>query len=458
MKETVEKLKSIDKEVIKKWLITYLPYMVYFVLTTILVKGMYLSGDDNYFVTVLRDNTLFNWISTRYNTWSSRIILEGIMVTLLHSGIRIWKVFNIAIFMILPYALNKLLNTKNDIKLKWLICLVAFLIPADCYGDAGWVATSMNYFWPLAFGLLTFIPLKKNICNEKMNAYEIILYTISCIIACNQEQMAGVLAIAYFMLIVYNLIKKKEIDKTIILYFAIIIVSLIFILTCPGVDERNVSEINTWFPTYGELNLIDKVELGIVSMMRYISVRGRLVSICFTALIMYAVFVTNKNKWCRLAGIVSFIGSMPLNILNKLISANFEIAKNSIDWFNTSTMGFSQFANKNIMMYLIILLYYIIVLGCITLSLYLIFKNTHKSIISISILGLGVISRMVMGFSPTVYASQERPTIFLYAAFIVLIIYIWKHLEEIEKNKNIAYFGVMLISIASYLKNLIAIY
>ncbi len=65
---------------------------------------------------------------------------------------------------------------------------------------------------------------------------------------------------------------------------------------------------------------------------------------------------------------------------------------------------------------------------------------------------------MVMGFSPTVYASQERPMIFLYASFIVLIIYIWKHLEEIEKNKNIAYFGVMLISIASYLKNLIAIH
>lgn len=457
MKETIEKLKNINKEVIKKWIISYLPYMVYFVLATILVKRMYLSGDDNYFVTVLNDNSLFNWISIRYNTWSSRIILEGIMVTLLHSGIRIWKVFNIAIFMILPYALNKLLNTKNDLKLKWLICLVAFLIPADCYGDAGWVATSMNYLWPLAFGLLAFIPLKKNISNEKMNAYEIVLYAISAIIACNQEQMAGVLAIAYFMLIIYNIIKKKKIDKTIILYFAIIVLSLIFILTCPGVDQRNISEINTWFPTYGELNLIDKIELGIVSMMRYISVRGRLVSICFTALIMYAVFVTNKNKWCRLVGIVSFIGSMPLNIINKLTPENFEVVKNSIYWFNAPNMAFSEFANKNIIMYLIIL-YYIIVLGCITLSLYLIFKNTHKSIISISILGVGVISRMVMGFSPTVYASQERPTIFLYASFIVLIIYIWKHLEEIEKNKNIAYVGVILISIASYLKNLIAIH
>ncbi len=60
MRETIEKLKNIDKELVKKWIISYLPYIVYFVLATILVKRMYLSGDDNYFVTVLNDNSLLD--------------------------------------------------------------------------------------------------------------------------------------------------------------------------------------------------------------------------------------------------------------------------------------------------------------------------------------------------------------------------------------------------------------
>lgn len=441
---------------IKNLFIKYLPFIVYTILIVILHLKMSVTGDDKYFITVLKDTSLFDWLTNRYNTWSSRVILEGIMVTLLYFGHNVWKIFNIAVFLILPYALKKLFNDKNDIKFNWLICISTFLIPASCYGDAGWVATSMNYMWPLAFGVLACVPIKKNLNNQNLTVLEKIITIISIIIASNQEQMAGILTIIYTITIIYNLIKKKN-NMWIIVFEILILLSLSFILTCPGNSVRQISEIQTWFPAYDTLNLIDKVQLAITSMMRYITLKGRIVFIATTMIIMIAVFLTNKTKLFRIISLIPFIGSMPLNFLNKIIPDSLWVVKDAIIRFNAYEVVINASTYNNILLY-IIFAYYIVILGSVIISLYAIFKNISKSIIPILIFGLGIISRMVMGFSPTVFASAERPTIFLYASFIGLILYIWKYLKDIGKDNRFIEYIIIIISLISYGKNFFSIF
>lgn len=445
-----------NKKQIKDKFVKALPFIVYSILVIVINLKMSMVGDDVYFSGVLQGNNLFNWIFERYNTWSSRILIEGIMVTLLNIGFNFWKVLNIGVFIILPYAIRKIFNSKNDTKIDWLICMSLFLIPSSCYGDAGWVATSMNYLWPLAFGLLACIPIKKNFSDEKMTKWEIAISCISLIIACNQEQMAGILAITYIGTLCYNLIKKKS-NKIIIFYAILILANLLFIFTCPGNSKRKVSEIQTWFPEFATFNIIDKAQLAINSMMRYIVIKGRIVFMVMTAVIMYAVFITNKSKIFRTIAVVQFIGSIPLNIVNKFIPQGLFAVKDTINQFGLEKLVIDSNTYSNVLLYLM-LLYYVIILGCIIVSLYGIFKNTNKSIISISILMLGLVSRLVMGLSPTVFASAERTTIFLYTAFIILIVYIINYLKENQKNIIPIYYGTIAASLVSYIRNVMSIF
>ncbi len=444
------------KKQIKEVLIKISPFIVYCILVIFIHIKMSIWGDDKSFSIVLQEYKLFDWISIRYHTWSSRIIIESMMVILLSIGFNIWKLFNIVVFLILPYAIKKIFNSKDDIKINWIIYLTIFLIPASCYGDAGWAATSMNYLWPLTFGLLSCIPIKKNFTNEKMGKVEIVVSSISLMVACNQEQMAGILAIIYVTTLCYNLIKRKN-NKVIILNLIIVLANIIFIITCPGIDKRKISEIQHWFPNYVTLNLIDKAQLAITSMMRYIVIKGRIIFMVMTTVIMCAVFITNKSKVCRNIAIIQFIGSIPLNIVNRIIPNGLYIIKDTINQFGETKLVINPTTYDNLLLYIMIV-YYVIILSCIIISLYSIFKNTNKTMIAISILILGLISRLVMGLSPTVFASAERTAIFLYATFMILIIYILKHLKENGKKIAPLYYGTIVVSLISYIKNLIAIF
>lgn len=436
-----------DKKQIKNFILKILPFAVYTILIIIMHRKMIAFGDDAYFATVLQNDNLFNWIIERYNNWSSRIFIEAIMVIILNLGFKVWAIFDIAVFLLIPYAIRKIFNQKKDTKIDWLICMVLFCIPINCYNSAGWTSTLLNYLWPLAFGLLLCIPIKKNFNNEKISIIENIVFIISIVISANQELMAGILAILYIAILCYNIIKKKR-NNYIILYTILIALSIIFITCCPGNYVRNTSEIQTWFPNYIMFNFIDKIQLAIISMMKYISIDGRIISILMSVIIVYGVFVTNKSKFCRSIAIIQFLGNIPLRFVSKVIPNNIA---NNIEIFNSTNLVINPFSYDNIMIYLVFV-YYIIILGCIGISIYSIFKNTNKSIIALSVFSLGLISRMAMGISPTVYASAERTSLFLYEAFAILIVYILKDLKEQGKNINIMYYGTIFTSVINYVR------
>ena len=99
------------------------------------------------------------------------------------------------------------------------------------------------------------------------------------------------------------------------------------------------------------------------------------------------------------------------------------------------------------------------ILGAIITSIYLIFENTLKMIIVEIIFLAGFFSRMIMSFSPTIYASGTRTFIYFYFAMIVCgaLIYnnISENIEE-EKQKNILFY-IGIVAAVNYLQLLINI-
>ena len=81
--------------------------------------------------------------------------------------------------------------------------------------------------------------------------------------------------------------------------------------------------------------------------------------------------------------------------------------------------------------------------------LYLIFENNDAKGLAMIIFLAGIASRVILGFSSTVFISGERTSFFLYYAFIILSVLILKEMKRQKMDiKNICavYSSISLLS------------
>lgn len=369
-------------------------------------------GDDTWFKTAL-DNGIFNYISNRYNTWSSRIIIEIIMIYLLQLPSFIWGLLDSAIITLIAYSITKLFSIKNN----WLSVILVCIYPLYEMCGAGWYATTLNYLWPLAFGLISLFPIKNAIDGKKENKYMYPIYLFSTLFACNQEQMCAIIFCFYIILLIY-LYKNKKINKLILFQFILSFISLIFILTCPGNDLRNVSEIQSWYPNYEYFGLIAKIFLGIVTTFIYSVYNLNTVIFIFSILLPIFVFKKNKSKIVRTISVIPFIIYCWVNLFSSIFYSLFpkigeliEISK-----IYASSPESINLCPSSIFIFVISFLFFFSIL----FSIYKIFEKEQKYLFCLIFLA-GFASRVIMGFSPTVYASGMRTFLFLDFSVIMII-------------------------------------
>lgn len=86
------------------------------------------------------------------------------------------------------------------------------------------------------------------------------------------------------------------------------------------------------------------------------------------------------------------------------------------------------------------ILIYIGIILCLFISLILIFKKSKKTLLAIIVLGAGICSRILIGFSATVWASGDRTCFCLMISMIVICLLILEHNDEksIQKFVNLA--------------------
>ena len=113
-------------------------------------------NDDEYYSKVLIDNNIFDYLKIRYNTWSSRIVIEFFLL-LVSSKRILWRLINVAIMVLGAISISKIFPYKKLKDLNWIICALILCIPANLYNSAGWIATTSNYSWTLFLGLFSLL-------------------------------------------------------------------------------------------------------------------------------------------------------------------------------------------------------------------------------------------------------------------------------------------------------------
>lgn len=401
-------------------------FFIYFIVILILHLTTNKIGDDLEFAKYLNDKSLPEFLKFRYNTWTSRLIIEAILSVLAGKvPFIVWKIADSFVFLSMSVLISKLINKENNGLYNVIICSLVSLLSYTIYSEAGYMATTINYIFPFTCLLYSLYVVDKIVNNKKVRV-GYVLSIITTIIACNAEQACLIFFGFAVLIIGYLIINKKFKAKHLFIVFLILIclAELIFIATCPGNDQRNIYETEHRYQEFANFGIVEKCYLGIASAGKYI-VEQRLIFTIFSFLLMIVTFMKSKNQIYRFMSVLDFGFFVTISTFKEITLNIFPKLTKFYDIFGAEQIYGGSIGLSNIAC-LLVFLY-------LSLSmLFLLFKlYKDKPLYSVIFLA-GLLSRFIMGFSPTVFASGSRPTIYLFYGVSMLstILYI-----DIDKNK-----------------------
>ncbi len=385
---------------------------------------------------------IFDWAfyKGRYIEWSSRLILEFFVVAFLKLPSIIWRVLNSGVLVLLGVALSELFVEKNQKVFNWFIVFLLFLFPLREMLSAGWVTISINYIWPLTFGLLALIVVKKIILDKKIWVIEYFLSGLLLIFAVNQEIMAVILGIVFLVSAVY-LILNKRFHWFIVLGFVLCLGSIIFTLTAPGNHLRQQAEIR-WFIDFNYISFVEKLEIGISSTLAHYVFNFNFLFFIFSSLLAIANFSKYKDLLYRVFALIPLVMSMVFGngfyvIVDRLFP-HLATIDTEITQYGLITLGNFTRIQSYIPLFLLLMTAFVILI-----LIYINFGNTWKSTIALGVLILGLISRLILAFSPTIWSSGIRTHFLMITSIIICSIMIF---QDLAKRKSGQFIDNLLIA------------
>jgi len=426
-------MSKVNIETLKK----HLPYIVFFICVLGYCLTATIMVDDIWFRNTMLDTNIFSFVSSRYSNWTSRVIIEFFLGLLASSNINIWKIINMFVLLLIPYSISKMFNKEKNYKFEWLIILFIFLYPIADMKEAGWMATTLNYFWPLSFGLFSLSTLMDLVKGKKVSKTKYILSTILLIYATNAEQMCclifGFFALA---LIYFKFIKKGKIPVYVYIGLILSILSLISIYLCPGNDVRMEKEIETWYPEFNSFGLLSKISMLFLATAS-ILLKNWIIISSLSVLFCFAICKTNTSK---LTKIISILNAIFINIIIKVRDYKmFNTFFNNINYKGVLIDKNNLFDIDRLLPF-IFSIYLVFIFG------YLIYKLFgKKNPLPLIIYVAGFLSRFIICLSPTIFISGSRTMIYYYFSMIIEMFLSYKSVDKLMNKKEILALWLILI-------------
>ena len=332
----------------------------------------------------------------RYMTWSGRVIIEAIMVkTINHEYV--WRFIMPVCLFILCHSICKISSTKKNPSpiLTLLMMLIFFLMPQKTYNEgAFWITGFYNYLLPISLGFYAISVINK---TDESSSIEKLLSLLSLPVACSNEQM-GITIVIYLVISLAITRNVKPYNAT----FALIaLLSFSFLMLAPGNKIRLLGESRR-IPEFYDFGLLDKIGLGIdrfSSMINSNSYLLLLLSILLVALYLLENHShLNKFGVCSISIIIAFQITKELGLIPNQFMGNGDWS----DW-----VFYTRYSAS--------LIFYVSLIYLATHILNE--KNYHIALAAIIFAPATVI---MIGFSPTVYASADR-VLFMFECLILLV-------------------------------------
>ena len=422
------------------WIVFFAFFFI--ILIIHLLAGRQLQADDVSFHNSWFESgfNLIEWLKTRYATWSSRILIEFVMMILLQIPSTLFCIINSLVITTAAYLIYRLFAPKGDNKTvsSIIVCLLWLCIPFKLYTSVGWIAGSLNYVWPLTALLVALLPLKKLAENVHPTWHNYGISIICAIFATQSEQTVIILLVVSVAFLIHSFVYKKSHVYTYILLL-ISIIGALFVFLCPGNIIRTVQETATWFPEYVNFTLIDKFDLSFSAVTWNYYYNIPIFALLISSLSFIIVMQKNKSWLARIISVYPLIFTVFILVLFEQDSFSiFSIHGDGI--YSEGHLSLSRF-----LFYSALLLSFCFLI----IDTYLIFKNKIQTLIGVGILLLGFASQAILGFSPTVWASGERTGFIMFISICAMFIFLLNSWDFKSKQSSTT-LVVILSCIAGY--------
>lgn len=368
-------------------------------------------GDDPWFLDMANQTNLIEYLVTRYNTWTSRLIIESLMLILLKLPSFVWIILDSLIFMLIYYSMIKILHAKNKSIVQLIVFCLLIFFPFGIFGEAGWYATTINYAWPLACGLYALSFINDFFHENKVSCIRCCLLIICIIFATNQEQMCALVFGFYFIFLVYQYITQKHINKLALFVLLFSGTMILFHLTCPGNLNRKIVETNTYYEYYKNYDIKDKFVLGFLSTFSSIINRHEIIVILFLSIVIFLGFRNSDIK-------VKISSIIPLSsYILAILFLNFD-SQGNISVMIDRFMG----PMNEIPYDVLTLVYFLIILVETCLIFYVFYRclNWDVFLYSSIVILAAFASRFILGLSASIFVSGIRTFINLYMLLLLV--------------------------------------
>ena len=189
-------------------------------------------------------------------------------------------------------------------------------------------------------------------------------------------------------------------------------------------------ETNRYFPEFGELNFFEKFELGFSSTFFSMTMETRQAFagfMIFAILLTIITFKANKNNFTKILSLIPAIFSAVFGIISLIPNLNSDLIN-----ILTNEMYHPRLEKATYSFNTVPDILFLILCAVIMYNIWILINDIKYRILSEFIFLLGLGSRILMGFSPTVWASGYRT----YCIFFITLIYISLILIDQTKISN----------------------
>lgn len=372
--------------------------------------------DDRHYRRMTELSRLVPYLENIYGEWSSRLlIITAIRGMLGTFPAIVWRILNPAVFAALGLIISRLVCRKPSSALNWFIVIMLFIFPFIDLRSAGWVTTSLNYLWVAAAGLFAVLVAKKILSSERVQPLEPIAAIPLLLYGANQEQMAAVLTLV-FMVMTALMLRQKRFHWFIPASLLLSIASALFSLLSPGNAARRLVEMRD-FIDFDALSLVDKLEIGYSSTLERLVFRPNLLFFTLVLVLTIGVVQQHQAVFTRLYALFALFGILYSGVFTWLGASQFpflhQVQSQLTDKGFITLQNFTQAGS-----------YVPFILGSVLLVMVfslLVSSFEHRSsgLLAAGILLLGILSRVMLGFSPSIWDSSSRTMMFLYTAIIL---------------------------------------
>ena len=395
----------IEKHIPKEYRFYIILYLIFLAVHLILPLNW---GDDKIFLSKSADAGIFDFLQG-----SARPFTDGL--TYIFSRFHfLWRVLNPVVLTVLVWVIPKILPSDNIHRALPLLAVY----PTMCMVDAGFVATTVNYLWPVTFGIISLLPLKNFLYGKKTKLLARLLILPLMLYATNMQQMAVVMLVALSVGNIY-LLSKRTVNLYLVFQNLIVTGMTVYsyYINTVGENNRMVRETGRYFPEFLSLNIFEKLELGFSSTFYgltsqiYFTLAGSLAFMIFLCVMSF-----KQGTKLKLLSLLPPVSSVVLCFVSPYIFGELKNYK-----MQKAVYSFEPVAD----------IIFIMIGICVVISIFSLMKSNGNKIYCACILILGLGSRVMMGLSPTVWASGCRTFCIMLISFILITLVIVE-----EKNKN----------------------